>query len=202
MKKSLISLFLLSLCFSTLGKGKFLPSTFEAKFVKKEKSVLSGKILKAEGVLYYKYPSRIRLEEKGREKSIFVSNPFKTFYYKPPQFEGIPGELTVNSSNNYPLSKFFDSLNEGLKNNEFFRVAKGKQKAMLSFTKKGIQELKIKNATLGFSAGVVFKKLNQVEITLNSGKTLKFELAQIEVNKKLKKELFSFTPPKDTNISR
>lgn len=202
MKKTFTSLFLIVFSLSILGKGKFLPSTFEAKFVKKEKSVLSGKEMKAEGILYYKYPSRIRLEEKGKEKSIFVSNPFKTYYYKPPPFEGIPGELTVNSSNNYPLSKFFDSLNEGLKDNEFFRTAKGKDQVMLSFTKKGISELKIKNAKLGFTDGVEFNKLNIVEITLNSGKTLKFELAQVEVNKKLKKELFSFTPPKDTNISR
>lgn len=199
--------YLLILSFSLLSltaraKGKFLPSTFEALFVKKEKSILSGKILKAEGTLYYKYPSRIRLEERGREKSIFVSNPFKTFFYKPPKFEGVPGELTINNSNNYPLSRFFDSLNEGLKSNEFFQVKIEKKTAILDFTKKGLKELKIKSAKLGFQEKVVFKDLNQVEITLDSGKNLRFELAKVQINKKLNKELFSFDAPKDTRTSR
>lgn len=185
-----------------MGKGKFLPSSFEAKFVKKEKSVLSGKEMKAEGILYYKYPSRIRLEEQGKEKSVFVSNPFKTYYYKPPIFKDLPGELTVDSSPNYPLSRFFDSLNEGLKDNEFFRVAKGKTEVLISFTKKGINELKIKNAKLGFENSIDFKKLNSVEITLNTGKNLKFELDQIEVDKKLGKELFTFKAPENTRVSR
>jgi len=200
--KKFASLILIFINITVLGKGKFLPSTFEANFVKKEKSVLSGKTLKAQGVLYYKYPGRIRLEESGKKKSLFISNPFKTYYYKPPVFKDLPGELTINSSNNYPLTKFFDSLNEGLKSNDLYQVKKGSNEVSMSFTKKGLKDLKIKSAVLGFKSKVDFKEMTYVEITLDSNKKLKFELEGMKVNKKLNKNLFTFVPPKHTRVSR
>ncbi len=185
----------------TFSKESFIPKTFEANFVKKEKAILSGKTIKSEGELYYQYPSRIRLEFQGNDKSVFVSNPFKTFYYKPPIFEGVPGELTVNKSNNYPLSKFFDSLRSGLKSNELYSVKKSQNKLNIKFTKKGILELKILSAELTFKKSLIFLELEKLQIELDNNKKLNFELNKIKVNPKLDKNLFTFEAPKNTRTS-
>jgi len=199
--KTLIILANIFLHNATFANGKFLPSSFKASFIKKEKSLLSGKLLESKGNLYYKYPGRIRLEEKGKKQSVFVSNPHKTYYYKPPIFDG-PGELTISSTSNYPLTQFFDSLNSGLKNNDFFKVSKKQEQVFFSFTKKGKKELKISDATLSFKRKVQFQLLKAVKITLSSGKKLNFELKDVDVNKRLKNKLFTFKEPKNTRVSR
>lgn len=200
MTKILILSFLMtSLCYA---KGSFIPQTFEAKFTKKEKALLSGKEIKSEGEIYYQYPSRIRLEFVGKDKSVFVSNPFKTFYYKPPIFEGVPGELTVNKSSSYPLSKFFDTLREGLDSNNLYKVKKKKKSLEITFSKKGIEELKIKSAQLSFSNEVKFSQLSNLQIQLPDNKNLRFQFDSIKMNPKLDKNLFTFEPPKNTRIPR
>lgn len=201
MQKLIYIIFLISNSLLTFGKESFIPKTFEANFVKKEKAILSGKIIKSEGELFYQYPSRIRLEFQGNDKSIFVSNPFKTFYYKPPIFEGVPGELTINKSNNYPLSKFFDSLRSGLKSNELYSVEQSSNKLNIIFTKKGITDLKILTAELIFKKGIAFSDLEKLQIELDNKKILNFELNKIKINTKLDKTLFNFEAPKNTRTS-
>lgn len=186
----------------SFAKGSFIPKTFEAKFTKKEKALLSGKELKSEGEIYYQYPSRIRLEFVGKDKSIFVSNPFKTFYYKPPIFEGVPGELTINKSSSYPLSKFFDSLRKGLESNELYKVKKKEKSLEILFSKKGISELKIKSAQLAFSKDLNFSQLKDLQIELPDNKKLRFQFESIKMNPKLDKNLFTFEAPKNTRVSR
>lgn len=183
------------------GKGSFIPRTFEAKFTKNEKAILSGKTIKSEGEIYYQYPSRIRLEFLGKDKSIFVSNPFKTFYYKPPIFEGVPGELTINKSSSYPLSKFFDSLRKGLVSNDLYNVKKEEKFLKIAFTPKGEKELKIKAAELSFKSKVDFGQLTDLKIELLDNKKLNFKFEEIKVNPTLKKDLFTFEAPKDTLVS-
>lgn len=200
--KFYLSILILLGSFSLLAKESFVPRTFKAEFVKKEKALLSGKLLKSSGEVFYQYPSRIRLEFKGKDQSIFVSNPFKTFYYKPPPFEGVPGELTVNKSNNYPLSKFFDSLRSGLKSNELYSVKKGDKLMDITFTDKGTKELKILSARLFFKKTLVFTELEKVQIELDSKKKLNFEFSSIVTNPKFDKNLFTFNPPKNTRKSR
>ncbi len=199
MKLSVILLFLLSSL--SFAKGSFIPKTFEAKFVKKEKALLSGKELKSEGEIFYQYPSRIRLHFEGKDKSVFVSNPFKTFYYKPPIFEGVPGELTINKSSNYPLSKFFDSLRKGLSSNELYKVKKSKKSLRITFTKKGEKELKIKAADLSFKNKVEFGDLEKLQIELEEDKKLRFQFESIKLNPKFDKDIFTFETPKNTRVS-
>lgn len=200
--KSIALILLLGGSLFVQGKKAFLPNSFQAKFVKEEKAILSGKTLKSEGILYYQYPGRIRLQFEGKDKSVFVSNPFKTFYYKPPVFEGVPGELTINNSQNYPLTKFFDSLNKGINSNDLYTVKDTKGKIELIFTKKGIEELKINKAELVFFKDNSFKNITNLVLELDNKKKLNFELAEIEVEKKLDKGLFSFEAPKNTRVSK
>lgn len=201
MRIYIISFLLLS-SFSLFAKKSFVPRTFKAEFVKKEKALLSGKDLKSGGKIFYQYPSRIRLEFEGSDKSIFVSNPFKTYYYKPPPFEGVPGELTINKSNNYPLSKFFDTLRSGLTSNDLYKVKKKSKSIAITFTEKGSKELKILNAELFFKKDLLFNELEKVQITLDSEKKLNFEFASISMNPKFDKNLFIFKAPENTRKSR
>lgn len=182
------------------GKDHFLPKTFEAHFVKEEKAILSGKTIRVQGQIFYKYPSRIRLEEQGQEKTIFVSNPFKTIYYKPPVFEDVPGEMTINKSNSYPLTRFFDSLRGGLDSNELFSVKKSDTHIDFTFTKKGIAELKILKAKLTFKKKTDFHHIDSVEIVLDNENKLRFTLDHVKVGRDLKEEIFTFKAPKNTRI--
>ncbi len=182
------------------SKDNFLPKTFEANFTKEEKGILSGKTIKVQGQIFYKYPSRIRLEEQGKDKTVFVSNPFKTFYYKPNPFKGEPGELTVEKSNNYPLTRFFDSLKSGLDSNELYDVKKSAKEIDFTFTKKGIIDLKILKAKLGFKKGMDFRHIESVEIVLDNEKKVKFVLDHVKVGRDLKEDVFKFKAPKNTRI--
>lgn len=201
-RNAIIVLLILTGSLFAKAKSSFLPKTFEANFVKEEKAILSGKTLKVEGQIFYKYPSRIRLEEQGNEKSVFVSNPFKTFYYKPSVFEGVPGELTVNKSNSYPLTRFLDSLRNGLESNDLYKVKKKKELIDFTFTKKGINELKIAKAQIGFTNKIDFHHVKYVEIVLDNDKKVRFVLDHVKVGGKLKEGLFDFKAPKGTRVSQ
>ena len=189
---------------SLLAKGKtsFLPKSFHATFVKEEKSAISQKIKKNEGELYYQYPSRIRMEAKGKRKTIYISNPFQTYLYTPPVFDDVPGELTINKSKNNPMSKFFDSLKKGLVSNKIYKVKKKGQKVFLSFTKEGEKEMKIHSAELKFLGKQEFSRLKEVQIVLDNKKKMLFRFEKIAINKELKRSLFEFDAPKNTRISR
>ncbi len=183
-------------------KTSFLPKTFEAQFVKEEKSVLSGKTLKSQGKIVYQYPGRIRMESTGNDKTVFVSNPFDTYFYTPPVFEDVPGELTINKTKNVPISKFFDSLEKGLKTNPIYTVEDKKKYIYLSFAKTGVEEMKILSAKLFFDGKNEFSHLKKVEITLDNQKNMQFNFDHIKVNATITKNTFEFKAPANTRVSR
>jgi len=182
-------------------KNAFLPKTFEAQFVKEEKNVLSGKMMRSQGKVNYQYPGRIRMESTGNDKTIFVSNPFETFLYIPSDFEGVPNELTVNKTKNVPMSKFFDALEKGLKTNSIYTVKRKKKYVYLVFSKSGITEMKILSAKLYFGGKEKFSYLKKVEITLDNNKDMLFSFNHIKVNRKFSKSIFEFKAPANTRIS-
>lgn len=182
-------------------KNTFLPKTFEAGFVKEEKNVLSGKIMKSEGKINYQYPGRIRMESTGKDKTVFVSNPFETFLYVPSDFEGVPSELTVNKTKNVPISKFFDSLEKGLKSNKLYKVKARKKYVAFTFTKSGVMQMKILSAKLYFDAKKEFSHLKKVEITLDNNKNMLFSFNHIKVNRTFSKSTFVFKAPANTRVS-
>ena len=183
-------------------KTSFLPKTFQAQFIKEEKSVLSGKTLKSQGNITYQYPGRIRMESTGNEKTIFVSNPFETYFYTPPVFDDVPGELTVNKAKSVPISKFFDSLEKGLKTNAIYEVKEKEGSVLLAFTKEGLNQMKIKSANLHFDGKKLFSHLKKVEITLDNDKKMTINLNHIKVNTEVSKNTFEFKAPENTRISR
>ncbi len=183
-------------------KTSFLPKTFEASFIKEEKSVLSGKTLKSQGKIIYQYPGRIRMESTGNEKTVFVSNPFDTYFYTPPVFDDVPGELTINKTKSVPISKFFDSLEKGLKTNAIYNVTDATDHVVLDFTKEGKEEMKILAAKLFFDGQKLFSHLKKVEITLDNQKNLVINLDHIKTNTEISKNTFEFKAPENTRVSR
>ena len=183
-------------------KTAFLPKTFQAQFVKEEKSELSGKVLKSQGKITYKYPGRIRMESTGNEKTVFVSNPFETFFYTPPFFEDTPGELTINKTKNVSYSAFFDSLEKGLKSNDLYKVEDQKDHVSLDFTEVGMKKMKITSAKLYFDGKNEFSHLKKVRITLDNKKVMEINLDHIKVNVNLAKNTFEFKAPENTRVSR
>lgn len=183
------------------GRSSFLPKSFHATFIKEEKSAISQKIKKNEGELFYQYPSRIRMEAKGKRKTVYVSNPFQTYLYTPPVFKDVPGELTINKSKNTPMSKFFDSLKKGLVSNSIYKVKDVKDKVMLEFTKLGEKEMKIHSATINFKGKKEFSRIREIEIVLDNKKKMFFKFTKLAINQSFKKEKFEFETPKNTRVS-
>lgn len=175
----------------------FLPKTFTADFEQVRKGIISGKIKKSNGTIEYKYPSNLRLEIKGSESLLLVSNPKKTWYYRPPFMEGEKGELTINESGKTELSGFFDLLKNGLKSGALFRVTKKKGSVILRFTKSGIVRSGIKKATLDFTGRHIFSNLSAIHIVQKTDKLLTLNLSNQHAEVKLSSKRFVFKTPKN-----
>lgn len=196
-------IFLASVSF-TKETSSFLPKSFKAQFVSVVKSQLSGKVKKEKGTLYYQYPSHIRMEAgQGNDQTVFVSNPFKTWYYKAPFLKGSPGELTITETKSFPLSKFFDSLRSGLETNDVYQVKKIKDDYEIRFLDKLKQETKVKAATLSFSKGYAFKNLKSVVLKFEDDREVTYQLSSLDPkNKAFESEVFNFKTPKNTRVNR
>jgi outer membrane lipoprotein carrier protein len=184
------------------GAKEFLPKTFKAKFTQQYKSSLTGKTREGKGIIEYRYPGHIRFETEGKDSLIFVSNPMKTWYYTGPAIAGEPGQMRVENTNNRALSRFFDALKEGLKNNSIYTVEKmSDQSAVLVFSKKEATELGILKAALKFTKESTFSEIKAVEITYSDNKVVTMLFDSLELNGNLPIERFVFVPPKETRIS-
>ena len=198
-----LMIFLASFSF-TKENESFLPKAFKADFFSVVKSEVSGKVKKEKGVLYYQYPSHIRMEAgKGSDLTVFVSSPFKTWYYKAPFFKDSPGELTITETKSFPLSSFFDSLRFGLTNNKAYQVKKIKEDYEIRFLDKLKKESGVKTATLSFIKGEDFKNLKSVILRFEDEKVMTYELSSLEPKKtSFETEVFKFKVPKNTRINK
>ncbi len=186
----------LLLLFASASSFAFLPKSFTANFEQVRKSIISGKVKKSVGTIDYKYPSNLRLEMKGEESLVLVSNRQKTWYYRPPFIEGEKGELTVNESGKTELSGFFDILKNGLKSGPLYNVASKGLEVELSFTKSGMTRSGLKKATLVFAKKKDFAHLKSIHIVQKTNKQLTLNLSDVKIDVKLLPERFVFTVPK------
>ena len=114
--RSSIILFAMLFLFTLFGAGShadgasdkraFLPKSFRAKFTQQFKRSLHGKTKENKGVLDYRSPGNFRFELKGKTNMIVVSNPLKTWHYKPPFIPGQKGELKVSATKKVLLFPF------------------------------------------------------------------------------------------------
>lgn len=189
------------LLFSAQVFASFLPSSFEAKFEQEYTSTLKGKLKKGKGAVEYKYPGQIRFETNTPSTVIFVSNGVKSWYYRAPFIEGEQGEVTESkaSEGSSIYIKFFDSLNNGLSNNEIYDVKKG-EVASIVFKPKMSKELGIKESLIYFKkgGGQKFEDVEAIELLFPDGKKSKLKFIDLKVNSNLGADRFNFTPPANT----
>ena len=139
---------------------------FSAKFTQQYKSQVSGKIKSGNGKLDYEFPSKLRFEMIKPDQIIFITNMTHNWYYRPPFIEGEKGELKKNVKGGNVFADFFDSLSEGLKDNDYYKVKIKKDKAVITFSDDHQAELGLKSAVLWFKNSRNLRFINLKEITL------------------------------------
>lgn len=144
----------------------FVPKKFSAKFTQEYKSQVSGKIKKGNGILDYEFPSKLRFEMIEPDPIIFINNMTLNWYFRPPFVKGEKGELKKNVKGGNVFADFFDSLSEGLKDNDYYKVKINGDKAEIFFSEAHGAELGLKSAILWFKSASDLKFIKLKEITL------------------------------------
>jgi outer membrane lipoprotein-sorting protein len=195
-------LFILSL--NTYAKN-FMPSSFSANFEESFISVATGKEKKSYGKIDYKYPGHIRFEKTSPEPSIFVSNPVKSWYYVPPFIPGEQGQVTIQKSSNLPLTKFLDSIKDGIKRSELFTYKYQGKELILTFKKELQKEMTLKEVTLLASKEAQnvqsldeFDKLTLVYV---DGRKVDLKFIDIKNDISFTPAHFKFVVPKETKVT-
>jgi outer membrane lipoprotein-sorting protein len=193
------------LFFPTLAMAKsFLPASFSANF---EESFIShsGKEKKNFGKIDYQYPGRIRFEYTSPDPSIFVSNPKQSWYYVPPFVEGEHGQVTIQKSANLPLTKFLDSIKDGVSNSKMFEHKYEGKDLVLDFKSQGQQDITLKQAILrGTKEAKTIDKMEDFEkLTLvhADGKKVNLRFIEFKENVKFSESHFTFKVPAKTRTT-
>ncbi len=201
----------LGLCFglllSTAGFAKsFVPSSFSANFEESFVSVATGKEKKAYGKIDYKYPGHVRYEKTSPDPSTFVSNPDKSWYYVPPFVKGEEGQVTIQKSNRLPITKFLDSIKDGIEGSKLFTHAYRGKELILSFAKNVQKDMTLREVHLEAQKNAKdVQKLSEFEklvLVYADGRkvTLKFLDLKEEVN--FQPSTFVFTVPPKTKVTK
>ncbi len=181
----------------------FVPSSFSANFEETVKSV-TGKEKKTFGKVEYKFPGHLRFEVTQPEKSLFVVNPKKTWFYQPAFVKGEKDQVTIQKSANLPLIKFFDSVKNGVDNSKLFTTKYEKNSVVLTFVKTIQKEMGVEGVTLNAKGDAkAVKELKDFEsITLNRGKNSKSTIKLLDLNEDatFPPGNFEFTPSSNTKI--
>ena len=187
-------------------KGRdFIPNTFKAYFKQSYKSSLSGKEKVTKGYIEYFYPGRVRFEVTSPDKTIFVSNPQTTWYYNAPFIDGEPGEVLIKKTGKMVISKFFDVLKAGLKDNEFYKVKNKKNLYEVNFSKSVMSEIGIKKSILSFKENEAvpkFRNVSYIDLHYTDKRIVKMTFSKIEESLAFAKSRFVFKVPENTQISK
>lgn len=179
----------------------FLPQSFEADFadVRGKKSIPV--------TIKYKFPKQIYYEVKGDAPLLYVCNEKKTWKYTPPFIEGEKGELAVGDSGQFCYSRIFDALAKGLSSNDLYTVSKKGELAVLTFKADSKKQLGLSKIEISFDRPVAkaesLENAKELKMFLsNKPEPVKLVMKTYKKNPDFKKDQFSFTPPKNTNITR
>ncbi len=182
----------------------FLPKGFSANFIQKVISEISGKERISQGLLEYQFPGKIKFEITQGGSSLFISNGQKSWYYTPPFIEGEKGNVVIQRSSSIFLSKFFDSLQQGLKDNKLYNIKKSPTTLEFIFHSNVADSIGLKKALFPIQ-GVDPKQLNlsklkKMILTRSDNKEIVFELSEFKEKNQFPINHFLFTPPKNTTI--
>ncbi len=190
--------------FCQVFAADFMPKAFKAEFDQSFVSVIKKKTVTNHGVLSYQYPGNIRLEITDPDEGlIYVSNPQKSWYYRPPFIPGEPGELSVSPQGNTLVAKFFDGLKNGLKSNRLYDVRDlGDRKYELVFKKDAAKDAGVKKATIVLAAGSQdFLKVEKISLVFSDNKKVDLLFKSITALEKFADDVFIFKAPDNTNVT-
>jgi outer membrane lipoprotein-sorting protein len=193
----LITFFLTNICFAA-KRSKFLPKTFQAKFEQSFKSVLSGKLEKSRGEIFYKYPGHIYFDVQFPDPFVVVANPKKTWQYTPPYVVGEKGQVIERPSRKLTLFRFFDVLKDGLKSNALYGVEKTKKFHIIEFNKKTAKDIGIVKTELYFfnDKNPELVDLEKAILYYHDKRQVTLVLKQMKINIPFKKGKFIFDKKK------
>ena len=185
----------------SLSSWAFMPKTFEAQVIQKQKSALSGRIKESRGKLTYRYPGHLRFEIEKPDEVTFVSNKFKTWYYTGPFIDGESGEVTISNEGDHILTKFFDSFSKGFKTNSLYEVEMADKLVEVTFDKKLQKELGVLSATFIFKTKKhKFEELEKLNILQHDKQELTLMLEDIKFGQNFSDQIFVFQVPENTKI--
>jgi outer membrane lipoprotein-sorting protein len=195
---------ILLLCSSYTWSKNFIPQSFSANFEESIVSMATGKVKKSYGKIEYKFPGHVRFEITSPTPSLFVSNPQMSWYYLPPFVEGEEGQVTIQKTSKLPLTKFFDSLKNGLEGSKLFTYQLLKKSLNLKFKKEVQKEMTLKEVIFHSNSDPKnITKMNDFEkITLIyvDGRKVDLKFTGFKEDVSLPLTLFEFTPPAKTKV--
>ncbi|HLW58229.1 MAG TPA: outer membrane lipoprotein carrier protein LolA [Bacteriovoracaceae bacterium] len=193
---------LLLLSFPVFSQS-IIPNEFSASFEETLISSVSGKTIKSNGKISYKYPSHLRVEVLEPEPSTVVVSPKKTWIYQPPFIEGEKGQVTIEKKSSWPLLQTFDSLTKSLEGSKEFTHKFSGNKLVISFSKESVEKLGIKEVIFiaqGEAKKVKsFSAFDSMTLTKADGKEQSYKFSNIKVGPTKVSE-YTFDIPKNTKV--
>ena len=200
------------LCFSMLSTfsfsaqaKSFVPESFSASFEESFISAATGKEKKSFGKIDYKYPGNIRFEKVSPDPSTFVSNPQVSWYYMPPFVAGEQGQVTIQKSNKLPLTKFLDSIKNGLEGSKMFAAKYAGTDLHLEFQKDLQKESSLKQVTLHANkdAKLVVKmsEFDKMILEYTDGRKVTLKFIDMKEDVSFDAKHFIFTVPEKTRTT-
>jgi outer membrane lipoprotein-sorting protein len=197
-------LFLFLLASSASFAKSFVPGSFSANFEESILSMATGKEKKSFGKIDYKFPGNIRFEITSPNASTFVSNPQKSWYYVPPFVEGEQGQVTIQKSTKLPLTKFLDSIRNGLDGSKLFTYKYNGKDLVLTFVKTVQKELTLKEVTFhAIKEAKLVEKMSEFEkmtLVYADGRKVNLKFLELKEETSFPAKHFEFTPPAKTKV--
>ncbi len=197
-------LILLLLASSASFAKSFVPSSFSANFEESILSMATGKEKKSFGKIDYKFPGNIRFEITSPNASTFVSNPQKSWYYVPPFVEGEQGQVTIQKSTKLPLTKFLDSIRNGLEGSKLFTYKYEGKDLVLTFVKTVQKELTLKEVTFhAVKEAKLVEKMSDFEkmtLVYADGRKVNLKFLELKEETSFPAKHFEFTAPAKTKV--
>ncbi len=197
--------FILILSTVTFAKS-FVPESFSTNFEESLISVATGKEKKSFGKIDYKFPGNIFYEKTSLPVSILVSNSQTSWYYNPPFVKGEKGQVTIQKASKLPLTKFLDSIKNGLEGSKLFTLKYDGNMLTLTFTPAAQKEFTLKEVTLMATKEAksiqTLGEFQKMSLLHEDGRKVVITFLDFKENAALTKDHFVFKVPEDTKITQ
>lgn len=201
-------LFFLLLSLPVLAQD-FLPASLSLNFEETKKSVIGGKEKKTFGRVDYKFPRQIRYEVLTPEddRVTFVSNAKTSWLYTPPFMEGEEGQVNVQGAELLPLSKFLDTLKNGLKTNPKYAVSFKGPKAFIKPGAELKKELQMEEAILTTKSGSAeaaksLAEFGELDLNYSNKQKVNMKFSDFKAGASFSDAHFVFVIPPKTKVTQ